>query len=66
MTGIPSRHTIEYLRSVYKKGTRVKLNNMDDIQAPPPGTEGEVICVDDMGSIHVSELNKHFATFCLF
>ena len=54
MTGFPSRATVEHLRSVYKEGTRVRLNHMDDFQAPPAGTEGTVMFVDDIGSIHVN------------
>ena len=32
---------------------RVELLQMDDIQAPPIGTQGTVIGVDDIGSIMV-------------
>lgn len=32
-------------------GTRVRLVKMDDIQAPPLGTEGTVVGVDDTGSL---------------
>lgn len=46
--------TLEVLRSNYPKGSRVKLIHMDDIQAPPIGTCGTVIGVDDAGSIMVS------------
>lgn len=53
MTGIPSRETIERLRSQYKEGTRVRLDRMSDFQAPPEGTLGTVQFVDDIGSIHV-------------
>jgi len=53
MNKLPSKATIEYLRSVYKKGTRVELECMDDLQAPPKGTRGTVLFVDDIGSIHV-------------
>lgn len=35
------------------KGTRVRLISMDDVQAPPVGTEGTVQYVDDAGTIHV-------------
>ena len=45
---------LESLRKEYPKGTRVKLVQMDDVQAPPVGTEGTVIGVDDIGSIMVS------------
>lgn len=35
------------------KGARVRLIFMDDVQAPPAGTEGTVQYVDDAGTIHV-------------
>ena len=53
MKGIPSRETIEWLRAQYKEGTRVRLDRMNDFQAPPEGTLGTVQFVDDIGSIHV-------------
>lgn len=52
MFGI-DKETLEILRGEYKKGTRVRLIHMDDVQAPPPGTEGTVSHVDDGGTIHV-------------
>jgi len=52
MFGI-SRETVDRLRRTYPKGTRVVLDEMDDRQAPPVGTKGTVICVDDIGSIMV-------------
>lgn len=36
-----------------KKGIRVRLISMDDMQTPPAGTEGTVQYVDDAGTIHV-------------
>ncbi len=30
---------------------RIRLINMDDMQAPPKGTEGTVIGVDDIGFV---------------
>jgi hypothetical protein len=45
---------LESLRKKYPKGTRVELVKMDDVQAPPIGTKGTVIGVDDIGSIMVS------------
>lgn len=42
------------LRKTYPAGTRVELVQMDDVQAPPAGTKGTVIGVDDTGSIMVS------------
>ena len=44
---------LQYLRTIYKKGMRVRLISMDDCQAPPAGTEGTIRYVDDMGTIHV-------------
>ena len=41
------------LRSQYTPGTRVELLLMEDIQAPPVGTKGTVIGVDDTGSLTV-------------
>lgn len=39
------------LREMYPDGTRVKLIQMDDVQAPPKGTLGTVIGIDDTGSL---------------
>ena len=50
---IPSRETVERLREQYPIGCRVVLDKMDDVQAPPIGSEGTVRGVDDMGSIMV-------------
>ena len=47
------RETVERLRRNYPAGCRVELLHMDDIQAPPIGTKGTVIGVDDIGSIMV-------------
>ena len=44
---------LQQLRDEYPFGTRVELVRMDDIQAPPIGTLGTVIGVDDIGSIMV-------------
>ena len=46
-----SKATLEGLRRRYKPGTRVELLRMDDVQAPPIGTKGTVLGVDDIGSI---------------
>lgn len=50
----PGEAGLERLRRTYPKGTTVRLLAMDDIQAPPVGTKGEVRGVDDAGSILVS------------
>lgn len=52
MFGIP-REVVERLKKQYPAGCRVELLRMDDIQAPPVGTKGTVIGVDDIGSIMV-------------
>lgn len=54
MNTIPSRETVEELRKIYKKGTRVELISMDDKHAPKKGTQGTVFGVDDIGSIMVN------------
>lgn len=51
--GFPDRKTVERLRKDYPAGTRVRLLAMDDVQAPPVGTEGTVRGVDDAGHIMV-------------
>lgn len=49
-----SKERIEHLRKVYPAGCLVELVSMEDVQAPPVGTKGRVLGVDDMGSIMVS------------
>ena len=49
-----SKAALEGLRRRYKPGTRVELLRMDDVQAPPIGTKGTVLGVDDIGSIMVA------------
>ena len=49
----PNERIIQMLREQYKSGTRVQLDRMDDPLAPPIGTQGPVIGVDDIGSIMV-------------
>lgn len=48
------KETLERLRQEYPLGCRVQLVKMDDPQAPPVGTCGTVIGVDNIGSIMVS------------
>lgn len=47
----PTQRELDQLRREYPKGTRVVLIMMDDPQAPPVGTEGTVLAVDDVGSL---------------
>ena len=44
---------IQFLKDLYPTGTRVKLVEMNDIQAPPIWTLGTVMYVDDIGTIHI-------------
>ena len=50
----PSKEIVEMVRKQYPIGTRVELTKMEDIQAPPIGTKGTVIGVDDTASIMVT------------
>lgn len=49
-----SKERLQALRERFKPGTRVELLKMDDVQAPPIGTRGTVVGVDDIGSIMVN------------
>lgn len=49
----PAEATVEKVRKEYPTGCRVELVEMDDVQAPPIGTKGTVIGVDDTASIMV-------------
>ena len=46
-----NKETVEQIRRMYPAGTRVELLAMDDPQAPPVGTKGTVLGVDDTGSL---------------
>ena len=50
---MPSKERIAALRKYYPRGTKEKLLAMDDPQAPPTGTRGEVMGVDDAGQLLV-------------
>ena len=47
----PNKEKIKMLRREYPAGTKVELLAMDDRHAPPVGTIGEVIAVDDIGQL---------------
>lgn len=47
----PTKETIKRLQKEYPPGTRIVLESMNDPHAPPPGTKGTVVYVDDMGQI---------------
>lgn len=48
---LPSEKEVERIRMDYPAGCRVELIKMDDVQAPPVGTRGTVLGVDDTGSL---------------
>lgn len=50
----PSREIVDAVRNSYPSGTRVELVHMEDMQAPPIGTQGTVIGVDDTASVMVA------------
>ena len=58
--GFPNKEIVEKLKKEFPKGTRVQLVEMDDVQAPPIGTKGTVIGIDDIGSIMVAWDNGSF------
>lgn len=45
---------IKRIKETYLPGMRIRLIKMDDVQAPPIGTEGTVRGVDDIGSVMVA------------
>ena len=54
---MPSKGLLEQLKKDYPVGCKVKLLKMSDAQAPPIGTIGEVLGVDDMGDLMVAWSN---------
>ena len=48
-----SRSEVERIKEMYRPGMRVRLVKMEDLQAPPIGTEGTICGVDDIGSVMV-------------
>ena len=54
---IKQRPSVEEIKKLYLKGTRIELVKMDDVQAPPIGTRGTIKGVDDIGSIMVAWYN---------
>jgi hypothetical protein len=52
MMRFPNKEVVERIRHQFPTGCRVELLRMDDVQAPPIGTKGTVIVVDDTASIN--------------
>ncbi|NBK26112.1 MAG: DUF4314 domain-containing protein [Spirochaetia bacterium] len=48
-----NRKRLEVLRAQYPVGCIVVLVSMDGQFAPPKGTRGEILSIDDTGTIHV-------------
>lgn len=60
-----SRERTESMKRMYPKGTRIKLIQMNDPQAPPAGTKGTVTDIDDIGTIFVAWDNgSHLGLIC--
>ena len=51
MNNLPSREIVERILKQYPVGTRVELISIEGEQAPPTGSTGTVVGVDDCGSI---------------
>lgn len=47
----PTREEVQEIKRRYPPGTRIRLIDIDDPQAVPLGTEGEVLRVDDAGQL---------------
>lgn len=50
----PTAATVQKMKLKFQPGMRVRLDYMEDPQAPPIGTIGTVIKVDDIGSVCVN------------
>lgn len=48
-----NKNFVAALKERYPPGTRLECIFMDDSQAIPPGTQGTVTHVDDVGTIHM-------------
>jgi len=51
--GVPSPATVKRMKNTYPAGSIVVLDSMSDAQAPQAGSKGTVLCVDDIGTVHV-------------
>ena len=51
MSSLPSKEIVDSVLKKYPVGTRVELVSIEGEQAPPIGTSGTVVGVDDCGSI---------------
>lgn len=61
----PSKEMLEHYRAMYPVGTRVELLAMRDPQAPPVGTRGTVLWVDDAADLVMRWDNGSGLNVCL-
>lgn len=53
MNDIPKPRQVEAIKTRYPPGSRVLVSNVEDpYTSIPPGTQGTVIAVDDIGTVH--------------
>lgn len=50
----PNERIVKRIKESYPVRCRVELDRMDDVHAPAVGTQGTVMYVDDIGTIHVA------------
>lgn len=54
MNGFMKPYQLERIKNLYKPGTRIALDSMEDPYVPiPSGTKGTVTVVDSIGTLHV-------------
>ena len=61
----PTKEMLEHYRAMYPAGTRVELVSMNDTQAPPVGTRGTVLRVDDAADLVMRWDNGSGLNVCL-
>ena len=55
MSTFPKKYVVDNIKKNYPVGCRVQLDHMEDPYCKiPEGTQGTVIAVDDIGTIHVN------------
>lgn len=55
MNDIPNSHQVEAIKTRYPPGSRVLVASVEDPYTTiPSGTQGTVIAVDDIGTVHCS------------
>ena len=62
---LPSKERLAQIRADFQPGTRVVLEYMDDAFAPPIGTCGTVIAVDDLGDLIMQWDNGSGLNVCM-